>query len=994
MKKILLLGLLGLMGLTGFRAQAQTVYSTSFGPTDDNTAWTMSSATVNQWHIGHPAAESADTGWLYISKNGGADNSYNDSASTKAWVSHDVTLAGGTYTFSFRWKGVGESNYDYMRCVLVPDTTVLDTTPFATYQEAANFRYAMPDGWINLSLNASNVYLNQSSTWQTSTVNFSVLTPGNYKIAFLWVNDQSWGTQPPAAVDDVVLAIDNTCPPVAHLELTHIGPDSAALTWDAVFGAQYLVQIDDQTPVVVGTNRYVIPFIKDVTISVTARVWTLCASGDTSVVSQKYFYHSGSYYTSNTNIGCSAYELPYFEDFDPNTSNNLGFCWWVRQSTQYSGITSPLIWGNGGIGGSGALWFARYINGNSYGTLYSPYFDTPANELDVSFWMRVIAPGGTTGEVTGANASLTIGVADHDIESAAANVFCSQSLLHFDYSDLDTAWQLIHFTTDTLDMSVIDGNVRLAFLWYGNTAGIYIDNLQVTRLGMVQDSVPPTVVIGGPSAVQVLDTVIFTPDLVQGTDSAMSYSWQSTMAAAGHATMLLSGDSLRMVYTAMGNDTLTLLATNPYGSDTAVRGIVVEGAPKVRIAVSPFTVNNGVWLTFTPQYLGGPNLPYTVRWHSNLAAAGQAQLDTTHGDTLRIRYLISGSDVLALTAGNVFDTTIDTHPLTVTGCVVDSLPFTAIYTYDGVMDNACWLDIQHGGGDGIQEGWGYSTATEGGVECMHWDNLPAAEYLLVMPPLALPAAEVQLRFKALGTAVAGGMFSVVVSPTGDTSAFTDTLTLTPDSVADYYTVPLTPYANELVLVAFRMAAPANVGTSVSVLREVSVTATAPLAPDTVWHTVMVNAVMNDGSHYDGLNEMVHGAGTYADGSTVTLEGEVHGGSIGLFYWLTPEGDTIYNNPYTFIINSDVILTAVFVISGGIGEVDGTTFTLYPNPASMTVTVETDHPSTLTLTDATGRECGRWKVEIGKNTIDISSLPAGVYFVRLAGTNNVRKLIIK
>ncbi len=61
---------------------------------------------------------------------------------------------------------------------------------------------------------------------------------------------------------------------------------------------------------------------------------------------------------------------------------------------------------------------------------------------------------------------------------------------------------------------------------------------------------------------------------------------------------------------------------------------------------------------------------------------------------------------------------------------------------------------------------------------------------------------------------------------------------------------------------------------------------------------------------------------------------------------------------------------------------------------MTVTVETDHPSTLTLTDATGRECGRWKVEIGKNTIDISSLPAGVYFVRLAGTNNVRKLIIK
>ena len=40
---------------------------------------------------------------------------------------------------------------------------------------------------------------------------------------------------------------------------------------------------------------------------------------------------------------------------------------------------------------------------------------------------------------------------------------------------------------------------------------------------------------------------------------------------------------------------------------------------------------------------------------------------------------------------------------------------------------------------------------------------------------------------------------------------------------------------------------------------------------------------------------------------------------------------------------------------------------------MTVTVETDQPSTLTLTDATGRECGQWKVGNGKTTLDISPL---------------------
>ena len=61
---------------------------------------------------------------------------------------------------------------------------------------------------------------------------------------------------------------------------------------------------------------------------------------------------------------------------------------------------------------------------------------------------------------------------------------------------------------------------------------------------------------------------------------------------------------------------------------------------------------------------------------------------------------------------------------------------------------------------------------------------------------------------------------------------------------------------------------------------------------------------------------------------------------------------------------------------------------------MTVTVETDQPSMLTLTDVTGRECGRWKVENGKTTLDISPLPAGVYFVRLSTSPTIRKLIIR
>lgn len=81
-------------------------------------------------------------------------------------------------------------------------------------------------------------------------------------------------------------------------------------------------------------------------------------------------------------------------------------------------------------------------------------------------------------------------------------------------------------------------------------------------------------------------------------------------------------------------------------------------------------------------------------------------------------------------------------------------------------------------------------------------------------------------------------------------------------------------------------------------------------------------------------------------------------------------------------------------SVGIATIETADFTLSPNPTSMTVTVETDQPSTLTLTDATGHDCGQWKVGNGKTTLDISPLPAGVYFVRLSTSSTMRKLIIR
>ena len=169
--------------------------------------------------------------------------------------------------------------------------------------------------------------------------------------------------------------------------------------------------------------------------------------------------------------------------------------------------------------------------------------------------------------------------------------------------------------------------------------------------------------------------------------------------------------------------------------------------------------------------------------------------------------------------------------------------------------------------------------------------------------------------------------------------------------------------------------------------------TMPVPQDTLWRTVTVSTNVSAAETY--------GSGLYVDSSTVEIgymiiDTATTGGHWQFLGW--NDGST--GNPRDILVTSDTAIVALFewVVDSteGINELSifSSQFSIYPNPASMTVTVETDQPSTLTLTDATGRECGQWKVENGKTTLDISPLSAGVYFVRLSTSPTIRKLIIR
>lgn len=139
---------------------------------------------------------------------------------------------------------------------------------------------------------------------------------------------------------------------------------------------------------------------------------------------------------------------------------------------------------------------------------------------------------------------------------------------------------------------------------------------------------------------------------------------------------------------------------------------------------------------------------------------------------------------------------------------------------------------------------------------------------------------------------------------------------------------------------------------------------------------------------------VSGSGTYLEGTVATFLALPFDG-----YRFDKWDDDNQSNPRMHTIMSDINLTAVFVHITDIDTIAQTninTLTLYPNPASGTVTVTYHRPATITITDINGREMLRKTLTTSITTLDVSRLAPGNYFVRIEDEprSPVRKLIIK
>ena len=360
-------------------------YSCGFDTPAECADWVLDNGTqTNYWMIGTATSNGGDNS-LYITNNGSA-NAYTVTSISHVWAYATFSFAdSGEYAFSYDWKCQGESrSYDWLRVFLAPasaDFAAGSPMPFGASTYAA-CTTAVSNGWIDLSNRTVSPYtLAQTNTWTNETGTF-VVGPGTYKLVFLWSNDGSGGTQPPAAVDNIQI-VHNTCPQVQNLTATYVSTDSITIGWTAGGSeTSWLVQLGNEDPIEVSTTTYTFDELYANT-PYTITVRAICDVDDSSMAS-----------IINVRTACGTMALPYFEDFDSYTTSTTAAtgitpaCWdySMTNSSYASASYVPQIYYTTTTYYHHSGAYSLRLYGLSYTVLPVIPDNVDMNQLSMSFW--------------------------------------------------------------------------------------------------------------------------------------------------------------------------------------------------------------------------------------------------------------------------------------------------------------------------------------------------------------------------------------------------------------------------------------------------------------------------------------------------------------------------------------------------------------------------------------------------------------------------------
>ena len=194
-------------------------YTCDFENSSENALWTLANGTQpNYWMIGD-ATSTSPSNSLYIT-NDGSSNAYTITDATSyvyAYRNLNLEIA-GNYVISFKMKGSGQSNVDYVRVFLVPVSVGTLTGGVAN----GILSSGVPSGWISVD---GGSYLNSASDWSVNSRTVYVSATGEYNLVFYWKNNDTYGSGQSFAFDDIEVA--RTCPSSATISVEVLGTMSA-----------------------------------------------------------------------------------------------------------------------------------------------------------------------------------------------------------------------------------------------------------------------------------------------------------------------------------------------------------------------------------------------------------------------------------------------------------------------------------------------------------------------------------------------------------------------------------------------------------------------------------------------------------------------------------------------------------------------------------------------------------------------------------------------